>query len=212
MEPRLLSTLASPHVLKVDDAAAVDSEDAYFIAPFCEAGDLDDVMAQGQVGVVRAVDMVAGVAAGANFIHAKGYIHRDLKPSNIFCDTTGNLVIGDFGSVVMRGAAGYAETVSKHSLLYRTPEEILTGRAWPKGDVYQLGMILFQLVGGHLPYDEQSWLTPKELIEYKKLDEPNNQFYATKIIEQRIVNGQLLDYNSIPAWCPPEIIRIIKKC
>lgn len=39
MEPRLLETLASPHVLKVDDAAAIDKDDAYFIAPFCDDGD-----------------------------------------------------------------------------------------------------------------------------------------------------------------------------
>lgn len=212
MEPRLLSMLASPHVLKVDDAAAVDAEDAYFIAPFCDAGDLDDVIAKGQVGVKKGVDMVVDIATGTNFIHTKGYIHRDLKPSNIFCDNAGKLVIGDFGSVVKKGEEGYAETASRHSLLYRTPEEIQTGRAYPQGDVYQLGMILFQLVGGHLPYEEQAWLNPKELVEYWKLKQPDNQIYAAKIIERRIIKGRLLDYSSIPAWCPTELIALIKKC
>lgn len=212
MEPRLLSMLASPHVLEVDDAAAVDAQDAYFIAPFCDAGDLDDVIAGGQASVKKAVDMAVDIATGTNFIHAKGYIHRDLKPSNIFCDDAGKLVIGDFGSVVKKGDHGYAETTSRHSLLYRTPEEIQTGRAYPRGDVYQLGIVLFQLVGGHLPYEEQAWLNPKELLEYGKLKEPHNQLYAAKIIEQRIIKGRLLSYSSIPDWCPPELITLIKKC
>lgn len=202
MEPRLLSMLASPNVLKVDDAAAVDANDAYFIAPFCDAGDLDDVIAAGQVGVKRAVDMLVDIASGTNFIHAKGYIHRDLKPSNIFCGEAGKLVIGDFGSVVKKGDQGYAETASRHSLLYRTPEEIQTGRAYPQGDVYQLGIVLFQLVGGHLPYDETAWLNPKERVKYGELKEPDNQIYAGKIIEQKIIKGKLIDYGSIPPWCP----------
>lgn len=212
MEPRLLSMLASPNVLEVADAAAVDKDYAYFIAPFCDAGDLDDVIAKGQVGVLKAVDMLADVAAGTNFIHCNGYIHRDLKPSNIFCDDTGKLVIGDFGSVVKKGNEGYAETASRHSLLYRTPEEIQTGRAYPQGDVYQLGIVLFQLVGGHLPYEEQAWLNDRELVEYGKLKEPCKQIYATEIIEQRIIKGKLLAYDSIPAWCPRELISLIKKC
>lgn len=212
MEPRLLSILASPHVLKVDDAAAIDAEDAYFIAPFCNAGDLDDVIAKGRVGIKKVVDMVAQIAAGTNFIHTKGYIHRDLKPSNIFCDDAGKLVIGDFGSVVLKGDGGFAETSSRHSLLYRTPEEIQTGRAYPQGDVYQLGIVLFQLVGGQLPYEEQAWLNSKELAEYGKLKHPDNQIYAAKIIEQRIIKGKLLDYSSIPAWCPNELIALIRKC
>lgn len=212
MEPRLLSILASPHVLKVDDAAAVDADDAYFIAPFCDSGDLDDLIATGHIGVKRAVDMVVDIATGANFIHAKGYIHRDLKPSNIFCVDDGTLVIGDFGSVVKVGGQGYAQTASRHSLLYRTPEEIQTGRAYPQGDVYQLGVVLFQLVGGRLPYDEQAWLNPKQMAEYAELQSPDNQIYAAKIIEQKITSGRLLDYSSIPPWCPPELVKLIKKC
>ncbi|WP_292077876.1 MULTISPECIES: serine/threonine protein kinase [Brevundimonas] len=212
MEPRLLSMLASPHVLKVDDAAAIDQSYAYFIAPFCDAGDLDDVIEANQIGVRKAVDMIIDVATGASFIHSKGYIHRDLKPSNIFCDSNGRLLIGDFGSVVKKGDSGYAATVSRHSLLYRTPEEIQSSRAYPQGDVYQLGVVLYQLLGGQLPYEETAWLNSKELSAYEKLSKPDNQIYANSIVEQKILKGKLLDFDSLPAWCPPELIALIKKC
>jgi len=212
MEPRLLETLASPHVLKVDDAAAIDEDYAYFIAPFCEDGDLDDVLAGDPIGLKSAIDKIIDVATGANAIHAAGYIHRDLKPSNIFCTDKGRLVIGDFGSVVAKGMDGYAQTATKHSLLYRTPEEILTGKAYPQGDVYQIGIVLYQMLGGRLHYNERDWLTSKEAMVYDGLSFPENQFYATRIIEQKIIKGKLLDYSSLPAWCPPELAAIIKKC
>jgi hypothetical protein len=50
------------------------------------------------------------------------------------------------------------------------------------------------------------------LAEYAKLKAPDNQTYATRIIEQKIIKGKLLDYGTIPAWCPQELIKIIKKC
>ncbi len=211
-EPRLLSELASPHVLAVDDAASIDQDDAYFIAPFCEDGDLDDVIGNGGIGVKRAVDILLDIASGASFIHGKGFLQRDLKPSNIFCGQGGRLVIGDFGSVVKRGAHGYAETRSRHSLLYRTPEEIRSRRAYVQSDVYQLGIIFYQLLGGPLPYDEQAWLKPKELAKILKLPHPDNQIHASGIIEQQIVKGKLLDLDNLPPWCPPELVSVIRRC
>lgn len=211
-EPKLLAQLASPHVLKVDDAASIDENWAYFITPFCEEGDLDDVIKKGGIGVRRSIDYLLEVASGTSVIHGKGFLHRDLKPSNIFCESGGRLVIGDFGSVVNKGKHGYAETGSRHSLLYRTPEEIESNRAYEQGDVYQLGIILYQLLGGSLPYNEQSWLKHKELMEYNGLSSPDNQLYATGIIEEKIVKGTLLDFNSLPPWCPGPLVSVIRKC
>jgi serine/threonine protein kinase len=211
-EPKVLSDLASSHVLKVDDAAAIDDEDAYFIAPFCEDGDLDDVIAKGGVGVRRAIDLLLDIASGASFIHGKGFVHRDLKPSNVFCEQDGKLVIGDFGSVVKKGDEGYAETKSRHTVLYRTPEEISEGRAYEGGDVYQLGIILYQLFGGRFPYDEKEWLRPKEVEQYLTLPHPENQLYAAGIIEQRITRGKLLKLDTLPPWCPPQLVGVIRKC
>ncbi|MGF7149726.1 serine/threonine protein kinase [Sphingomonas zeicaulis] len=211
-EPKMLSDLAHNHVLKVDDAAPIDAEDAYFITPFCENGDLDDVMSAGKINVKQAVDIMLDVASGVSFIHGKGYIHRDLKPSNLFSDNDGRFVVGDFGSVVSVGADGYAQTGSRHSLLYRTPEETDSGRAYQRGDIYQLGIVFYQLLGGNLPYEETDWLSAKEKIRYFDLESPDNQLYATAIIEEKIKKGKLLDLKSLPPWCPAGLISIIRKC
>lgn len=212
VEPRLLADLASDHVLKVDDAASIDEEGAYFIAPFCENGDLDDLIQRGNIGIQKSVDFIIDIAKGASFINGKGYIHRDLKPSNIFCDEKNKLIIGDFGSIVRASGDGYADVVSEHTIIYRTPEEISSSRAYVQGDVYQIGILLFQLLGGYLPYDEKSWLNQKELIEYSKLSGYHRQIYANEIIKKKILAGRLLDYGSLPPWCPKSLIAIIRRC
>lgn len=212
-EPKLLSDLASPHVLEVHDAAAIDDDDAYFITPFCEHGDLDDFIAANAIGVRPAIDMLLDVASGASFIHGKGFIHRDLKPSNVFRRADGSLVIGDFGSVVKKGEGGYAETTSRHSLLYRTPEEVATGRVYEQSDIYQLGILLYQLLGGRLPYELMEWLNEKEKAAYALLPSPEREIYADKVFQSRIIcKGKLLDLNSLPAWCPAELRNAIRKC
>jgi serine/threonine protein kinase len=211
-EPQTLSSLASSNVLRVEDAAAIDKDNAYFVTPFCEQGDLDDVLCQGKIGLIQALDYLQDIASGASYIHGAGYIHRDLKPSNIFCQNDGKLVIGDFGSVVKIGEQGYAETGSTHSLIYRSPEEIATKRAYPQGDIYQLGIILYQLLGGLLPYDLAGWLKPKELAAYNARLYPENQIYADSVVKGLIVRGKVLDLDRLPAWCPKQLIAVIRKC
>ncbi|AUW58040.1 hypothetical protein C1T17_07900 [Sphingobium sp. SCG-1] len=212
LEPKHLCDLASPHTLHVLDAAAIDKDDAYFITAYCEHGDLDEHLEKGGIGVRQAVEIILEVATGANTIHASGFIHRDLKPSNIFCNSDKKFVIGDFGSIVEKNEHGYAKTGSKHSLIYRTPEEVATGRAYPQGDIYQIGIILYQLLGGVLKYNEAEWLSEKELAIYCAKPEPENQFYATAIIEKKITSGKVLNYGTLPAWIPDELVKVVRKC
>lgn len=212
-EPKLLADLASPNVLEVHDAAAIDEEDAYFITPYCEHGDLDDLILAGPIGVREAVDMLLQIASGTSFIHSKGYLHRDLKPTNVFKNGSGSLVIGDFGSIVKKGDNGYAETKSRHSLLYRTPEEATTNRAYEQSDIYQLGIILYQLLGGELPYELMEWLNAKERAGYAGLSHPDNEIFAIKAFESRIIGkGNIINFSSLPEWCPAELRKIIKTC
>lgn len=212
LEPKRLCQLNSPHILNVLDAAAINENDAYFVTPYCEHGDLEEHIEKGCGGIRRALEIILDVATGANEIHSAGFIHRDLKPSNIFCNADNKFVIGDFGSVVEQNEHGYAETNSKHSLLYRTPEEAASGRAYPQGDVYQIGMMFFQLLGGCLPYTETAWLTSKELAIYDAKSHPDDQLYANWVIEMRIRSGKILDYYSLPKWVPQELIRVVRKC
>jgi serine/threonine protein kinase len=210
-EPALLAALNSDHVLKVFDAAAINEEDAYFMTPFCEGGDLDDELENSKFGPLQAIDVILQIASGLSYLHGSGYLHRDLKPSNIFCASDNKYLIGDFGSVVVQNAEGYAQTLTRHSLLYRPPEELALKRSFRQGDIYQLGMVLFQLLGGYLPYDERVWLTSKQQKLYDAKAGFEQQLYATSAIEDRISKGKVLDFSSLPPWVPKSLMTVIRR-
>lgn len=211
-EPAHLAQMQSDSILTVSHAEALDEEDAFFMTPFCEHGDLDDAIARGMLGPVEAVDALLQIASGVSYLHAEGYLHRDLKPSNIFCVEARRLVLGDFGSVVRKNSEGFAQTVTRHALLYRPPEEIRERRSYEQGDIYQLGLILFQLLGGRLPYEEVNWLTARQRREYDAKGNIDCQLYATEIIERLITRGRLADMATLPAWVPSLLIATIRKC
>ncbi|WP_075657190.1 serine/threonine-protein kinase [Pseudochrobactrum sp. B5] len=210
-EPKLLAKLEHPNIVKVHDASKVNDDFAFFVTPLCANGDVDNVLEIKRFGLKEAIDVTMQVAAGAGFLHGNGFLHRDLKPQNIFCDND-QYMIGDFGSVVPCDEEGYAKCLTKHSLIYRPPETIQSNSYFKSSDVYQLGILLYQLLGGSLPYSERDWLTARQQAKYDELTGFDQQDFATKIIEQRITAGKLLDYGSLPDSVPRALISIIRQC
>lgn len=211
IEPGLLARLESPHVLKVDHAEAINEDDAFFITRYCSAGDLDDELASRTFGPVEAIDALLQFGSGVSYLHGEGYVHRDLKPSNLFVTDDGGRVIGDFGSVVQIGDEDFANSLSKHAIIYRPPEDFVGSRFYRQGDVYQLGIVLYQLLGGTLPYEVENWLTPKQVVAGAKLNEVDRQVFFNSIIQARICRGKVLNLDSLPDWVPSSLKRIIRK-
>lgn len=210
IEPALLANLESPHVLKVDSAEAIDEDDAFFVTRYCDGGDLDDQLAQRSFGPLQAIDVLLQIASGVSYLHGQGYLHRDLKPSNIFC-ADGNWVVGDFGSVVLMNEDGFASTQSKHSIIYRPPEDFHANtRYYRQGDVYQLGMVLYQLLGGAINYDVDGWLTAAQIKHRGNLDDIEGQIFAQGCVQKLIQKGKVLDFDTLPAVVPDHLLRVIR--
>jgi serine/threonine protein kinase len=208
-EPERLAQLTFRTILPVYHAAPVDSDYAYFITKFCENGDVDNFLEKKPMPLRGAVDATIDVLSGVSFLHSNGYVHRDLKPSNIFVDSDERFLIGDFGSV-KRFTDEWASSFSTHSRLYRPPETFQGPRYHRTGDIYQVGMLMYQLLGGYLPYDETAWLNSKQLIEYHKLDKSDRQIYANNILEERIMRSKIIDLNSLPPWVPTQLKTILR--
>lgn len=211
IEPAMLARLESAHVLKVDHAEAVDADDAFFITRYCSAGDLDDELASRVFGPVEAIDALLQFGAGVSYLHGEGYVHRDLKPSNLFVTDDGSRVIGDFGSVVRIGEDDVANSLSKHSIIYRPPEDFVGNQFYRQGDIYQLGMVLYQLLGGVLPYEIENWLTPRQIAIGAALNDFDRQAFYCSSIEARIRKGNVLKLESLPAYVPDTLKRVIRK-
>lgn len=211
IEPAMLARLESEHVLKVDHAEAIDKDYAFFITRYCPLGDLDDELVTRSFGPVEAIDAILQFGAGVSYLHGEGYVHRDIKPSNLFVTDSGSRVIGDFGSVVQIGEEGCANSLSKHSIIYRPPEDFMGNRFYRQGDIYQLGMVLYQVLGGALPYQIENWLTKGDIRKGEAFDETDRQIFYNSVIEARIRGGRVLKLDSLPDYVPEALKRVIRK-
>jgi serine/threonine protein kinase len=143
-EPKRLSVIKSDNVIEIFHAEMIDNEWAFFITPYCQQGDLDTLLAKEKISVCESVDILLQVLNGLSHLHGSSLVHRDLKPANIFFTDQRKAVIGDFGSVKKVPNGDGAVPGSGHSVLYRPLESITIGKYGYSGDIYQLGIVLYQ--------------------------------------------------------------------
>jgi serine/threonine protein kinase len=208
-EPRILSTIDSPNILPIHDARNVSDDWAYFITPRCPGGDIDDLITR-RPSVHDAIDVILGISHGVSAIHAQGMVHRDLKPANIVMEG-GTPRIADFGSVRLLDSGSNETTASQHSALYRPPESFATNRYSRSGDVYQIGLLAYQLLGGLLPYDGIRYLSPRDLKKYAAIrDRVDQSLFIDSVLRRRAETGTLIDLSSLQPWISNSAKRVLR--
>jgi len=211
-EPRQLSEIDSPHVICVEHAAVLDSNWAFFVTPFCKNGDLDELIARGPCGIADSVRLTCDVLDGLTHLHSRRLVHRDLKPANLLLNDKGEAQIGDFGSVRRLPEGNDSVPGSGHSLLYRPPESVWSGTYGVEGDVYQVGLLLYQLLGGLLPYEEVAWLNNDQRQRYSAIvDDFERSKFVDDILKKKITNGTIASLDSLPPWVDAQLSRTIRK-
>jgi serine/threonine protein kinase len=198
-EPKLLASINSPNVLQIIDARNLSNEWAFFITPRCYEGDLDTFI-ETKPSVTQAIDMALGICNGVSAIHQKNLIHRDLKPANIVCEC-GAPLIADFGSVRKLEDGEIDVPASGHSALYRPPEAFGLGRYSALGDIYQIGLVLYQLLGGALPYDPFFYFKKRDHNEYEAIsDDFDRSKFQDDVLFRLATTGNLVKLSSLPPW------------
>ncbi|SMP71402.1 protein kinase domain-containing protein [Anoxynatronum buryatiense] len=211
-EPSALGKLAGENILPINTAGLLDGEWAYFVTPYCQNGDLDDLLDNSCIGNIEAINRTCQILSGVGVLHAHRYVHRDLKPANIYIGDNYQSIIGDFGSVKHIPEGQSSIPASSHAVLYRPPESVETSSYGFEGDIYQCGLVLFQLLGGSLPYEETFWLNRLQRKKYDELtNEVDRAIYADQCIKARIVSGRIVDISTLPPWVPDVLKRIIRK-
>jgi predicted Ser/Thr protein kinase len=153
-EARLAATLSHPNLCPVFDSGEVNGRHFLTMA-YVEGVTLAEATKAGSVPPGEAAKLVCKVALALQDAHAKGIIHRDLKPSNIMIDKRGEPVVMDFG--LARSSADAVATVSGQMLgtpAYMPPEQVMgdIDAMGPCCDVYSLGVILYELLTGRVPF------------------------------------------------------------
>jgi serine/threonine protein kinase len=159
VEARATARVDDPHVVTVYDYE-VDGDAAYLIMELVEGGNLgEELAAHGPMDPARVLDIGAQVARGLDAAHRSGVVHRDIKPANLLLAQDGTVKIADFGIARLLDRSAIALTLTGQVLgtsLYIAPERALGRTAGPPSDVYALGCVLYELLTGRPPFDENT--------------------------------------------------------
>ena len=150
----------------------------------------------GRMAVRRAIEIAAEGADALAAAHDAGVVHRDVKPQNILLDEAGHVHLVDFG--VARASAGGLETLTRTGAVlgtpaYMSPEQVESQPVDARSDVYSLGIVLFELLTGRLPFQAQSLLGM--ILAHRDQPAPSPQALDT----------------AIPLWLDRLVLRCLAK-
>lgn len=212
-EPRLLveattSPSLCPNLVQVFDAEIMEVNSSQFLClqmEYVSGVSLLKKVSNGSLGQQDSVRITAGILTGVAHLHSKLMVHRDLKPANILIqgDTPR---ISDFGSVALLEASDQPVQASKHSALYVPPEGWeQPSKYFIQSDLYQIGMVLYELVNGPLDYTQEHYLSRSKKTELRR----SKQKFATmaafersRAVDEGIAalscRGKLLEHGRTP--------------
>jgi len=149
--------LKHPNLVTIFDVRNDADGDTWVIMEYVQGASLEDVLAAFPSGLphdeVR--DWMLGMFAGVAYLHDRGIVHRDLKPANVYREN-GLVKIGDVGlSKQIGGGTRRQHTESVGTVYYMAPE-VAKGQYGPEVDVYSLGIMLYELLTGRLPFDGET--------------------------------------------------------
>ncbi|MFE8699028.1 Stk1 family PASTA domain-containing Ser/Thr kinase [Cytobacillus sp. FJAT-54145] len=156
-EAQAATSLAHPNIVSIYDVGEEDSI-YYIVMEYVDGQTLKQYIQQhSPVRVEVALDILKQLTSAISNAHQNHIVHRDIKPHNILIDRDGNVKITDFGIAMALSATSITQTNSVlGSVHYLSPEQARGGMANKKSDIYSLGIVMFELLTGRLPFSGES--------------------------------------------------------
>ena len=169
-EPRLLASLSHPNIVAI--LTAEKQDDIFFIVMEYVPGEtLEHIIArEGGLELPVALDYTCQICNAVDHAHRQGVLHRDLRPSNVLVAENGLLKVADFGTSRFLEIAAHGTTVIG-SPPYMAPEQF-RGKAVFASDIYSLGVTMYQMLTGFMPYDTPSPADLSRLMSGELLTSP----------------------------------------
>ncbi|KAL4250336.1 hypothetical protein ABKN59_005915 [Abortiporus biennis] len=170
----IMKLIEHPNIMRLYDVWET-STDLYLILEYVEGGELFEYLCdKGRLPTSEALDYFQQIIAAVHYCHRFNVAHRDLKPENILLDKDKNVKVADFGMAAWQGKSNMLRTAcgSPH---YAAPEVIM-GRAYngASADIWSCGIILYALVAGRLPFDDEDFETLLGKVKIGKYSVPEN--------------------------------------
>ncbi|SIT67595.1 Stk1 family PASTA domain-containing Ser/Thr kinase [Edaphobacillus lindanitolerans] len=151
------TSLIHPHIVNIYDVGE-DGELHYLVMEYVEGQTLKEyIQEKAPLPAARAVDIMMQLCDGISAAHLHGIIHRDIKPQNILMDGDGRVKLTDFGIAMALSATALTRTNSVMGTVhYLSPEQARGGIATKRSDLYSLGIVLYEMLTGKLPFSGES--------------------------------------------------------
>jgi len=168
-EAKLLAQLQHPNILPVFDYGESEGY-PYIVMPFVPSGTLADLIDNQQLPLEKVRRIMNQIGDALAYAHGRGMIHRDIKPSNVLIDESGNCLLTDFG--LARMVESSIKITTSGTVLgtpaYMSPEQGAGSEIDHRSDIYSLGIILYEMVTGRVPYNAE---TPIAVV-FKHIQDP----------------------------------------
>lgn len=160
-EADLIARLEHPHILPIYDYGQ-EGEFLYLVLRLMEGGSLDRRILGHPLPLTDIDRLIKQIAGALDYAHSHGIVHRDLKPNNILLDNFGNAYLMDFGiAKILSGTQMTATSTLMGTPSYMAPEQWKLDAIDHRADIYSLGVILYEMLTGKVPFDAP---TPHQLM------------------------------------------------
>jgi len=168
-EAKAASALDHPNICNVHEIDETPDGQVFIVMAIYEGTPLNRKIEKSPLKIDEAVDVAIQAAEGLQAAHEKGIVHRDVKSSNIMVTDRGRAVIMDFGLAHSRGMSKLTKTGSTLGTVpYMSPEQARGDKVDHRTDIWSLGVVLYEMIGGRLPFKSEY----QDAIVYSILNEP----------------------------------------
>lgn len=185
MEAQAASRMSHPNIVNIYGAYQ-DGDVRYIVMEYVKGRTLKEVIRQtGRIKPQRAVQITLRILAAVDHAHKCHIIHRDIKPQNILVDTDGNIKVADFGIARATNASTQTYTDGSNvfgSVHYFSPEQASGQTADEKSDLYSVGVVLYEMLTGSVPFDGENPIT----VALKHVQEPPK---SARLLEPDVSKG-----------------------
>ena len=226
-EPRFLvqateAAGSDSNLVRVYDAERLGHDYILVAMEYVEGGSVLSRLERGPLPLMQAVTAAVGILHGLAQLHRALLVHRDVKPGNVLLSERYGRIwpkITDFGSVARLIHADASVTASRHSALYVPPEGWATPSRYDvRSDLYQAGLVLFEMAHGPLPTSDETYLDKEARREFRArapLSNRIDQFDRSQVVDRALARAAsthgVIHFGKVQPYVPRNLQRIINK-